>query len=48
MEGVIRDNLAAGVLEPMVVKVKSLKAATEAAIAILRIDDFFHLSGGKA
>jgi len=31
--------LKAGVLEPAMSKIKSLKAATEAAIAILRIDD---------
>jgi len=39
MEGKLRDNLAAGVLEPAMSKIKSLKAATEAAVAILRIDD---------
>lgn len=31
--------MTAGVLEPMVSKLKSLKFATEAAITILRIDD---------
>lgn len=39
IEGVIRDNLAAGVVEPAVSKTKSLRFATEAAITILRIDD---------
>lgn len=39
IKGELRDNLKAGVLEPAVSKIKSLKAATEAAIAILRIDD---------
>jgi T-complex protein 1 subunit alpha len=39
IQGELRDNLAAGVLEPSMSKIKSLKAATEAAIAILRIDD---------
>lgn len=39
MNGVIRDNLAAGVVEPAVSKIKSLRFATEAAITILRIDD---------
>ncbi|CAG8597202.1 7377_t:CDS:2, partial [Paraglomus occultum] len=39
LKGEIRDNLKAGVLEPAMSKIKSLKAATEAAIAILRIDD---------
>lgn len=42
-EGVLRDNLAAGVLEPAVSKIKSLKFATEAAITILRIDDMIKL-----
>jgi len=39
VEGEIRDNLAAGVVEPAVSKIKSLRFATEAAITILRIDD---------
>ena len=38
MEGVVRDNLKAGVLEPAMSKLKSIKAATEAAIALLRIE----------
>lgn len=37
--GKVRDNLVAGVLEPAMSKVKSLRFATEAAITILRIDD---------
>lgn len=37
--GVVRNNLKAGVLEPAMSKVKSIKFATEAAITILRIDD---------
>ncbi|XP_063545228.1 T-complex protein 1 subunit alpha [Cydia strobilella] len=51
-EGTLRDNLAAGVLEPAISKVKSLKFATEAAITILRIDDMIKLdpeqSAGKS
>jgi T-complex protein 1 subunit alpha len=39
MAGDVRDNLAAGVVEPAVSKIKSLRFATEAAITILRIDD---------
>ena len=35
-EGVVRDNKKAGVLEPAIFKIKSLKFATEAAITILR------------
>ena len=38
-EGTIRDNLIAGVVEPAMSKIKSLRFATEAAITILRIDD---------
>lgn len=33
------DNLARGVIEPAMSKVKSLRFATEAAVTILRIDD---------
>ncbi|KXN68444.1 T-complex protein 1 subunit alpha [Conidiobolus coronatus NRRL 28638] len=43
MEGTLRDNLKAGVLEPAMSKIKSLKAATEAAISILRIDDMIEV-----
>jgi len=43
MEGCVRDNLKAGVLEPAMSKVKSLKFATEAAVTILRIDDMIKL-----
>lgn len=39
INGEVRDNLNAGVLEPAMSKIRSLKSATEAAIAILRIDD---------
>lgn len=41
--GTIRDNKKAGVLEPAISKIKSLKFATEAAITILRIDDMIKL-----
>ncbi|VDK67488.1 unnamed protein product [Litomosoides sigmodontis] len=41
--GEIRDNKEAGILEPLMSKVKSLKFATEAAITILRIDDLIKL-----
>ncbi|XP_003740498.1 T-complex protein 1 subunit alpha [Galendromus occidentalis] len=44
IEGVVRDNRQAGVLEPTMSKVKSLKFATEAAITILRIDDLIKLN----
>ncbi|GLB35382.1 putative assists the folding of proteins upon ATP hydrolysis [Lyophyllum shimeji] len=39
MNGEVRDNVTAGVLEPTMSKVKSLKSAYEAAISLLRIDD---------
>ena len=42
--GKVRDNLKAGVLEPAISKIKSLKFATEAAITILRIDDMIKLA----
>lgn len=53
IEGVVRDNKKAGVLEPAMSKIKSLKFATEAAITILRIDDMIKLNpeqsgGGKS
>lgn len=41
--GKVRNNVKAGVLEPTMSKVKSLKFATEAAITILRIDDMIKL-----
>ncbi|KAL0136939.1 chaperonin Cpn60/TCP-1 family [Mucor lusitanicus] len=44
MQGGVRDNLNAGVLEPAMSKIKSLKSATEAAIAILRIDDLIKVN----
>jgi len=42
-EGKVRDNMAAGVVEPAISKVKSIKFATEAAIQILRVDDMIRL-----
>jgi len=42
--GVVRNNLEAGVLEPAMSKIKSIKFAVEAAITILRIDDLITLS----
>jgi len=42
-EGVVRDNKEAGVFEPSISKIKSLKFATEAAITILRIDDMIKI-----
>lgn len=42
--GRVRNNLRAGVLEPAISKVKSIRFATEAAITILRIDDFIKMN----
>lgn len=42
--GGIRDSKKAGVLEPAISKLKSIKFATEAAITILRIDDMIKLA----
>ena len=44
VNGVVRDNLHAGVVEPSISKIKSLRFATEAAISILRIDDMIKLN----
>merc|ERR1711943_182438 len=44
IKGRVRDNKLAGVLEPAVSKIKSLRFATEAAITILRIDDMIKLA----
>ena len=43
VNGVTRDNLKMGILEPAMSKIKALKAATEAAISILRIDDMIKI-----
>jgi len=42
--GCVRDNVKAGVLEPAMSKIKSIKFATEAAVTILRIDDAIEMS----
>jgi T-complex protein 1 subunit alpha len=47
LEGEVRDNVAAGVLEPTMSKVKSLKSAFEAAVSLLRIDDAIHCIPGE-
>lgn len=39
MKGEVRDNVKAGILEPTISKVRSLKSALEAATSLLRIDD---------
>ena len=46
-EGKVRNNLEAGVLEPAVSKIKSIKFATEAAIALLRLDDMIKIAPEK-
>jgi hypothetical protein len=42
----VRDNVTAGVLEPTVSKVRSLKSAFEAAVSLLRIDDAIQVAPG--
>ncbi|XP_076898978.1 T-complex protein 1 subunit alpha-like [Bidens hawaiensis] len=44
VNGTVRNNLEAGVIEPAMSKVKILQFATEAAITILRIDDMIKLA----
>jgi len=46
-EGKMRNNKKAGVFEPSISKYKQLKFATEAAITILRIDDFIKVNVNK-
>ena len=47
LNGEVRDNVAAGVLEPTMSKVKSLKSAYEAAVSLLRIDDAIQCVPGE-
>lgn len=47
MTGDVRDNVKAGVLEPTMSKVKSLKSAYEAAVSLLRIDDAIQCVPGQ-
>ena len=47
MNGEVRDNVTAGVLEPTLSKVRSLKSAYEAAVSLLRIDDAIHCLPGR-
>ena len=42
--GKLRDNVEAGVLDPMLIKLKSIQFATEAAISVLRIDDMIKIT----
>eukprot|EP01060_Flectonema_neradi_P022351 TRINITY_DN30605_c0_g1_i1.p1 TRINITY_DN30605_c0_g1~~TRINITY_DN30605_c0_g1_i1.p1 ORF type:complete len:555 (+),score=161.40 TRINITY_DN30605_c0_g1_i1:45-1709(+) len=44
VDGQVRNNITAGVLEPAPSKVKSFRFATEAAITILRIDDLIRIN----
>eukprot|EP00002_Diphylleia_rotans_P020812 TRINITY_DN403_c0_g1_i10.p2 TRINITY_DN403_c0_g1~~TRINITY_DN403_c0_g1_i10.p2 ORF type:complete len:545 (-),score=158.56 TRINITY_DN403_c0_g1_i10:472-2106(-) len=44
LTGKVRNNVEAGVLEPALVKIKSIQFATEAAISILRIDDLIKIA----
>merc|ERR1719159_1654198 len=44
ISGKIQNNLAAGILEPALSKVKMIQFGTEAAITVLRIDDMIKLA----
>lgn len=46
-KGELRDNMAAGVLEPAMSKKKILQFATEAALTIIRIDDMIKITPEK-
>jgi T-complex protein 1 subunit alpha len=48
LNGDVRDNVTAGVLEPTVSKVRSLKSAFEAAVSLLRIDDAIQVAPGRS
>jgi len=43
LNGKVRNNVKAGVLEPLISKIKCIRFATEAAITILRIDDMIKI-----
>ena len=47
MTGEVQDNLEAGIIEPTIYKLKALKAATEAAIGVLRIDEVMIFAESK-
>jgi T-complex protein 1 subunit alpha len=47
LKGEVRDNVTAGVLEPTISKVRSLKSAFEAAVSLLRIDDAIQVVPGE-
>lgn len=47
LEGIIADMAKTGVLDPANVKLQAIKAATEAAIMILRIDDIISAAPSK-
>ena len=47
LNGEVRDNVAAGILEPTISKVRSLKSAFEAAVSLLRIDDAIQCVPGE-
>lgn len=44
MEGCVKDNMAAGVIEPALSKKKIIQFATEAALTIVRIDDLIKIT----
>ena len=44
----MRDNLAKGVVEPALSKLKQIRFATEAAVTIMRIDDMITINPKQA
>ena len=44
VNGVVRNNVEAGVIEPALIKAKVISLATEAALTVLRIDDLIKLN----
>jgi|TARA_B110000902_G_scaffold198299_1_gene225068 T-complex protein 1 subunit alpha len=46
--GVVCDNLAKGVVEPALSKLKQIRFATEAAVTIMRIDDMITINPKQA
>ncbi|EJW01740.1 hypothetical protein EDEG_03737 [Edhazardia aedis USNM 41457] len=46
-EYLVKNNMERGIFEPAVVKIKAIRAATEAAISVLRIDEMIVLNPEK-
>lgn len=44
IEGIVQNNIQKGIVEPSIVKIRGLRAATEAAMSILRIDEITYIT----